>query len=306
MRAFEGPVKQEPFTFQYGKMIGADSFREHMAKFLSDEYQMKIGPGQVALCAGASAAIGVVAQKLRRMNEEAFPLEKGNRDVLCEVPTYFHAEKMLVDAGCKPVGIPSTGYSDESAMGLVWGVETELAGRQKVGKAPPAFIYVIPTFHNPTGASLSTRDVLELACLAEKYGTYIVCDEPYNLLTFGANPMPQMMPIVQGHAGEERVISIGSFSKIVAPGLRCGWVLANETTLERVYCSGGSVISGGCTNPFAGLVVTEMMKGPCELKTVVANAREILGKRFSVFETEMKAANLDNCVRVPSGGYFAW
>lgn len=92
-----------------------------------------------------------------------------------------------------------------------------LEGRLVAGEIP-AFIYTIPFFHNPTGAVMPTERCERLVSLAQEYGFSIIADEPYNFLRFDGPSLPSLA----SYDDTGRVVSLGSFSKILSPGLRLG------------------------------------------------------------------------------------
>jgi 2-aminoadipate transaminase len=92
-----------------------------------------------------------------------------------------------------------------------------LEARLRAGDVP-GFVYTIPFFHNPTGAVLPSSRCERLVALARKYGFYVVADEPYNFLHLDGPPLPSLA----SYDDSGRVVSLGSFSKILAPGLRLG------------------------------------------------------------------------------------
>lgn len=82
----------------------------------------------------------------------------------------------------------------------------------------PAFVYTVPFFHNPTGAVLPQERCRRLVALAQKYGVHVISDEPYNFLHLEGPPLPSLASFDDSGL----VVSLGSFSKILAPGLRLG------------------------------------------------------------------------------------
>ena len=92
------------------------------------------------------------------------------------------------------------------------------------------FLYMIPDFQNPSGESLTLEERSMLVDLARKYGFLIVEDSPYREVRYDGEPVPTMYSI-----DPDRVIHLGSFSKIFAPGFRLGWALANPEILDKIY-----------------------------------------------------------------------
>jgi hypothetical protein len=135
-------------------------------------------------------------------------------------------------------------------------IET-LEQKLQSGNVPSVF-YTIPTFHNPTGAVLSSEKCRKLVHLAQKYDFHIVSDEPYNLLDLNDSaPAPsQKFPSLSSFDVKKtgRVISLGSFSKILAPGLRLGWAHSSPETIRKIATSGVFRSGGGCNPLTAGIV----------------------------------------------------
>src|SRR5262249_51750808 len=121
---------------------------------------------------------------------------------------------------------------------------------EKLADSRPRFLYLIPTFHNPTGYTLSQERRDRLAQLAEKYDFLIVADEVYHFLNYGSRTFKPMA----FYTDSENVISLGSFSKILAPGLRLGWLQAHPNVIQR-FVSCGLLDSGGGMNPFTSAML---------------------------------------------------
>jgi len=116
----------------------------------------------------------------------------------------------------------------------------------------PKILYIIPTAQNPTGRTLSAVKRQKLVELAYKYGFLIVADEVYHLLTFPGIKGPLPMPFFDTE--RQRVVSLGSFSKILAPALRCGWMQASPAVLKPILECGQLDSSGGINPVVYGIV----------------------------------------------------
>lgn len=92
------------------------------------------------------------------------------------------------------------------------------------------FCYVIPDFCNPSGETMSLKDREDLCNLSEKYGFIIVEDSPYRELRYSGETLPTLYSLCP-----ERVLHLGSFSKIFAPGFRLGWIIGPQALLEQIY-----------------------------------------------------------------------
>lgn len=270
----------DPLVLQYGAAQGYLGFRETLAGFLREQTGVEVSAATLAITGGISSALGLVSQVFARPGDT----------VVCGDPTYFLARGILESSHLKVVGIPV----DEHGIDV-----DALATRLDAGLRP-AFAYVMPSFHNPCGVTLDAGRASRLVELAEDHDFTIVADEPYVMLHFDGPP-PSMMSYDRGRG---RVLSLGSFSKILGPGLRLGWVHATESLVTR-FVQHGVLQSGGGLNP----VIASVVHGTIEngfLTTHVAQLRTALRSRAEAL-TRALQAHLPNLeFRPPDGGYFVW
>ena len=115
---------------------------------------------------------------------------------------------------------------------------------EKLAEFRPTFLYLIPTFHNPTGATISQERRERLVQLAKEHNFIVVADEVYHLLSYTsyARKPPKSFAT---YIDSENIISLGSFSKILAPGLRLGWLQAHFEKIKRFNTCGLLDSSGG-------------------------------------------------------------
>ena len=119
-------------------------------------------------------------------------------------------------------------------------------------RTKPALLYTIPSFQNPCGQSMSAERRQRLAELSREHDFVVAADEVYQMLWY-RNPPP---PALGTLADQGNILSLGSFSKILAPGLRLGWIQTSPPLMERLLDS-GVINSGGSFNHFTSLVVRE-------------------------------------------------
>ncbi len=175
------------------------------------------GAGHPGLRAWIGARHGVPAERVIASNgslqaflflAELMVERSSTKRVLVEAPTYDRPLILLRRAGAEPVGIPV----DEHGLD-VDALEDDL---RRAGA--PAFLYVIPTFQNPSGTTLPLARRERLVELSHRYGFTIVEDDPYGLLRFRGETLPTIHSL-----DPDRVVTMSSFTKTVAPGLRIGY-----------------------------------------------------------------------------------
>jgi DNA-binding transcriptional MocR family regulator len=132
--------------------------------------------------------------------------------VLVENPTYLAALQSFRFAGARVIPVPC------DAEGVDHAALTELVQRER-----PKLLYLVPNFQNPTGRTLPAARRRAVAEVAERHGLWIVEDDPYGELRFDGDPVA---PIASYDAAADRTVLLGSFSKIMAPGMRLGWLRA--------------------------------------------------------------------------------
>lgn len=264
---------------QYGADEGDEGFRESLAQFLSRRYAMPVTAAELVVSAGASQALDLVCTRFTRPGDTIF----------VEEPTYFLALDVFRDHGLHVVGIPI------DADGIRVDVLEDALRRHR-----PAFLYTIPSFQNPSGTTMSAARRAQLVAVSRMHDLLIVADEVYQLLDFGTAPPPTLA----AYAHTARVLSLGSFSKICAPGLRLGWMQGSPALLQTLTQS-GLVQSGGGLNPF----VSGAMRSMIDLglaDAVLDDLRGVYAARSAVLCGALRELLPTVTFVEPAGGYFVW
>jgi 2-aminoadipate transaminase len=273
-------ARAQPLELNYGQRQGDARFRAALAAFLAGESRTPVDPDSLMLTAGISQALDFVCARFSRPGDVVF----------VEEPSYPYSFQIFRDHGLAIVGVPVDGAGMDIAA-----LERLLARHR------PRFVYTIPAFHNPTGQVMDRARRDRLLALSREHGFVIVADEVYQLLHHGTPP-----PASFGarHA-EGRVVSLGSFSKILAPGLRLGWIQAAPEEMRPILAS-GALVSGGNFNHFTSHLVRQLMEGG-ELSAFVAELRERYAERAQAMDTAL-SRHLAGAARwmKPGGGYFFW
>lgn len=188
-------------ALQYSTTEGESGLRAALAARTSAR-ALPTGPDDLLVTTGSQQALSLLATAL---------LEPGDT-VLVENPCYLAALQVFGFAGARVVAVPGDGH----------GVDPE-ALEELVARERPKLLYTVPTFQNPTGRTLPGERRAAVAEVAGRHGLWIVEDDPYGELRFEGERVPW---IASYPGAEDRTVLLGSFSKVMAPGLRLGWLRA--------------------------------------------------------------------------------
>lgn len=280
-RAAKRLADADRLLLQYGKGPGFHDFRVSLARFLSAGHGVEIPPEEVVASGAISLSLSLVADVFARRGGV----------IVVEDPTYFLASGIFTSSGIEMVRVPV----DADGLRV-----DELRRRMDAGLRVD-LVYTIPSFHNPTGVCLSAERREALIALAVERDFIIAADEPYNLLYFDKE---RPVPMASLDAGRERVLSISSFTKILAPGLRLGWLQGAPALLRR-FMQHGTLTSGGALNPVMAYVVQGVIDSG-ELAAHIAHLRDQLGRRCAALCAAIEADLPEVTFSVPAGGYFVW
>jgi len=238
-----------------------------------------VGPEGMALVNGSQHGLDILLRLLT---------EPGDT-VLVEAPTYFGALWSFLAHGVRLVGVPM----DEAGMN-VGQVEFMLA------RYHPRFIYTVPTYQNPTGATMSLERRERLLALAQQYQTPIVEDDPFSDLYFDEPPPPSIKALDNhGH-----VLYLSTFSKNLAPGLRVGWLAAPEPLVKRAaLLNQVTELHSNATGQH--LIVEFARRG--WLDEQIELARSTYRARCQAMEAALRGRRLPGLRwAAPQGGMFLW
>lgn len=212
--------------------------------------------------------------------------------VLVEGPSFQGAVYKFAAAGARLITIPV------DAEGLaVDALEAALIELEREG-IRPRFIYTIPTFQNPTGATMTLERRKKLVALAATYGVLVVEDDAYYDLRFEGEPLPALAALDT----EGWVMRVGTFSKILAPGLRVGWAFARPEIIARL----AMLKSDGESGPFlTELVARYCADGRLERHIAALNV-DYRHKRDVMLAAIDREFPADVTVTRPAGGFFVW
>lgn len=274
-----------PDALTYGDAAGPGPLIEWICERLTEIDARAPRPGEVLISAGSSHAIDQLATLLTVPGEV----------VLVESPTYHLAVRILRDHPLELVAIPFDGG------GLrVDTVADTLARLRRAGRRVRV-LYTVPTFHNPTGISLAPDRRRALVELAAAEGLLIVEDDAYRELAYDGPPPPSLW----SEARPGTVVRLGSFAKSLAPGLRVGFMTADEPTIARIAES-GVLDSGGGISHFSALVVAEFARSGAWTANLERLRTAYREQRDALLGALAEHAPAGTSWTSPRGGYFAW
>jgi len=203
-------------ALQYGATEGIYPLREMITRHAL-RYGIQITPENVMITSGSQQALDLIGKIF---------INRGDR-ILVESPTYLGALQAWNAYGAEYIAIPS----DDNGM-----ITDEL---EKALRCGPKFIYVLPNFQNPTGATMSLERRKKLVDLADRYGVPIIEDDPYGQLRFEGEHLPAVEVLdsrtrAANGCYSGNVIYLSTFSKLLAPGLRLAWVVAPPEVISKM------------------------------------------------------------------------
>ena len=196
-------------AFQYGATQGVQELREAVAK------RYGVAVDRVQITSSSQQGIDVCTRILINPGDV----------ILTSSPSYLGALQSFSSYRAKIVGVSH----NADIQGYKSAFVSEIKKAAEEGRTVK-FLYMIPDFQNPSGESLTLEERKMLADLAEEYGFLIVEDSPYRELRYEGEHIPTIYSLAP-----DRVIHLGSFSKIFAPGFRLGWAIAHPDILDKIY-----------------------------------------------------------------------
>lgn len=264
---------------QYGLEQGDGYFRLALADFLTSAYGFPVNAEGLFITSGISSALDLFCSLFTQPGDTVF----------VEEPTYFLALRIFADHGLRVESIPT----DESGL-VIDALDVAVREHQ------PRFVYTVPVFQNPSGHTLTEDRRRRLIALSSERGFLLLADEVYQLLNYTVQPPRSFGAYI--HA--ENVVSLGSFSKILAPGLRLGWVQAHASVIQRLVKS-GLLDSGGGMNPFTSAVIRGVIESG-DLKRNIAHLVKTYAARVTALDQALRRQLPEAEFRTPQGGYFFW
>ena len=277
-------LNEEPgAALQYGATEGYGPLREQLSSFMASK-GVTVAPEGLIVTTGSQQALDLLGKTL---------INPGDK-VIVEGPTFLATIQCFRLYGAEVISAPIDAH----------GVKTDELERL-IAEHKPKFVYLIPTFGNPSGALLGLERRRQVLDMAVKYQTLVVEDDPYGDLYFGEAPPPSLLSLSDGVPGSRELLAhCGSLSKVLSPGLRIGWMIAPPALLANaVMCK---QFSDAHTSTFAQATAAQYLKAG-RMPATLANVRKVYGERAAAMGAALER-ELGDAVAFeqPQGGLFFW
>ena len=277
-------LSEEPGgALQYGATEGYNPLREQLAAFMGGKGVTVASDGLI-VTTGSQQALDLIGKTL---------VNPGDK-VIVEAPTFLATIQCFRLYGAQVIGAPIDAH----------GVQVEALERL-MAEHKPKFVYLIPTFGNPSGATLSLERRKRILELAVRTQTVVIEDDPYGDLYFGAPPPASLLALTaQVPGSRDWLVHCGSLSKVLSPGLRVGWMIAPPELLARATMC--KQFSDAHTSTFAQATAAQYLKAG-RMPATLAHVRAVYAERAQVMGESLQR-ELGDAISFtqPGGGLFFW
>jgi 2-aminoadipate transaminase len=268
-------------TMQYSGTMGLDDLRDEVVKYVSRD-GVACERDNVLIVNGAKHALDLACRVF---------LDPGD-SVIVTRPAYITALSILRTFQVTWLTVSQ----DEEGLDTAE-LESALKARREAGLPLPKLLFDVPDFHNPTGITTSAKRRRELVALAADYGFVIIEDDPYRKIRFEGSPVAP----VKSHDADGVVIAVGTVSKILAPGLRIGWAIADRDIVSRMAAQKSD---GGSSAYLQRICVELMRNGQVEhhIQSITETLKRHRDAMVAAFATHLPEVKINT----PEGGYYLW
>ncbi len=267
-------------ALQYGVTEGYRPLIERLTKFVKDRYNIGRDFDSLIVTSGAQQVMDLATKALCDFGDT----------VICECPSFIGSLNCFRSYGCNLAGVPveSDGMNIEKLEETIKNANN------------PRFIYTIPNFQNPSGATMSLEKRKAVYELAKKYGLLILEDNPYGDLRVSGEDIPS----IKSFDEDGIVIYAGSFSKLLAPGIRVGYIVAPSPIVAKMTV--GKQASDVHTPVFSQMLVDKWMEQN-DVNAHIEKIREIYRRKLNLM-CDLIDSELGDFVKYvrPEGGLFVW
>lgn len=267
----------------YGPTEGERDLRAELPGFLGRQGQPESDPASLLITSGGMQGLDLACKLF---------IDDGDT-VLVEAPTYTNGVSTILSYEAQVLEAPV------DDRGLMVDVLPDLVAEHG---SVPRLIYTIPNFQNPRGTTLALERRLRVCELAAEWGAVILEDDPYGLLRFAGEPVPSIASLAPDSVP---VVGVHTFSKVLAPGLRVGWVVADPAIVAKMIDAKQGMDT--CTNvPMQRAVGEFIARGLLDrhldrVRGLYAGRKEAMQAGLGESLGERRARWTD-----PEGGFFLW
>lgn len=270
-------------ALQYGATEGYQPLRDQLSTFMATKGAV-VAADQLIVTTGSQQALDLIGKTM---------ISPGDK-VIVEGPTFLATIQCFRLYGAELISAPIDAH----------GVKTDEL-EKLIAQHKPKFVYLIPTFGNPSGALLSLERRKKVLELAVQYNTLIVEDDPYGDLYFSEPPPPSLLALSDTVPGSRDLLAhCGSLSKVLSPGLRIGWLIAQPALLAKATMC--KQFSDAHTSTFAQATASQYLK--CgRMPSTLTRVRQVYAERAAAMGAALKRELGDAIDFVqPQGGLFFW
>ncbi len=276
-------AKDSARALQYSSTEGLQELREFILNWLAEDNK-KAGLDNIMITSGSQQGLDLMSKVL---------LDPGDI-VIVELPSYLAALNAFRSYGGEMVGIPM----DDKGMRM--DILEETLNQLRTEGKKVKFIYTISNFQNPAGVTMSLPRRKRILEIARKFEVFILEDNPYEKLRFEGEPLPSIYSL----DNEGYVVSLGTFSKILCPGLRLAWILGDKEIIEKLVIM--KQATDLCTTILNQLIAYEYCRQNDIDKNIESNIQIYRKKRDVMLESLDKYFPAEASWTKPEGGFFVF
>eukprot|EP00980_Cylindrotheca_fusiformis_P018693 scaffold6226_cov118-Cylindrotheca_fusiformis.AAC.7 len=303
-------------ALQYGNDPGNDRMRQAIVNLRSSSSSSSNDSKKenIIITNGSSQGLDMICLRFAKPGDI----------VLVERLSYFYIDPILEQHGLVKLQVPhrNNPKGEETTTGTLMdlgALEDALIQRQEKGLPMPKLLYTIPICQNPTGATMKEAQAKRLISIARRFDFKLVSDEVYLFLAFNCDKPPRSLLDYDDHNSTSVVLAVNSFSKILGPGLRLGWVESSSDNI-KILEETGYIVSGGGLNPFTSTIVTNYIRSGKQ-QDLIQHLNDVYRQRCQkmtdALELHLKAIPVtvehilqpvvsQPCYVRVTGGFFLW
>jgi len=273
-------------ALQYGPTEGDTRLSDFLAHWMIEDEGAEIDKENILIVSGSQQALDLIGKIFINPGDP----------IIIGLPSYLGALQAFASYRAKMIGVPV----DKQGMDV--DVVESILKKYKRKKEKIKFVYVVPDFQNPSGVTMSLERREKLLELCYEYGTLVVEDSPYRDLRFEGKSIPMLGAMdKRGYA-----FSLHTFSKILFPGTRMGWIIANKAIMDKLIMAKQPVDL--CSSPFNQSIIYEFCRRGLlkpHIKKIVAlyrRKRNVMLHALDEFMPQGEGIDWTH----PQGGLFLW